>query len=102
MSFINFLPGSRMIPDELVSSLSGLSALAAQPNAFWMKTMLSNTQERMAEGSLTLTQLGRMADAVSGGSLSIRSTESVWLLWGNLESFYLCVPSICCAMNFSC
>ena len=61
----------RMSSAELLSSVSGLSALAAEPNAFWMKALFTDTRGRMEEGGFTLGQLGKLAAAIAGEYMSI-------------------------------
>ena len=55
-----------MTASELLLTVSGLSGLGAEPNTYWMKAVLSDTQMRMKDGSFTLSQLGRLAAALAG------------------------------------
>ena len=66
---------SRMSPSEILSSVSGLSTLGAEPTSAWMKAFLEETAKRMKEGAFSMSQLGRLAQAISGEA---PSGDFVW------------------------
>jgi len=63
------LPLSSMTTDQLLSSLTGLSVLGAQPNPFWMKATLLSTLKHMAGHTMMLSELGRLAVAMAGEAM---------------------------------